>query len=85
MNDPQLAYTASPARYAKGMIAVHCTPDGTGWKTVAASIISLFHGARYSNREHSYILSPTKFKRFEAEIEAARVERERVRKEDAAS
>ncbi len=78
MTDPMLCYTAGPARYAKGMIAVRCTPDGTGWKTIAAFTICNIPGVRYSNREGSYILSPTKFKRFESEIETIRLQREAI-------
>lgn len=53
MTDP----TYNKARYAKGMIAVHCPPDGSGYKTRAARIASGLPG-RYSNRERAYIMTP---------------------------
>lgn len=68
-------YTIHPARYAKGKQAVHCKPDGTGWKTLAALIVSDMPGVRYSNRESAYIVSPgcaAKFDRKMKEIQAYR-------------
>lgn len=47
------------ARYAKGMVAVHCPPNGTGWKTRAAHICDSLN-ARYSGREDAYIMSEAK-------------------------
>jgi HNH endonuclease len=68
-------YTIHPAHYAKGKLAVHCKPDGTGWKTLAALIISDMPGVRYSNRESAYVVSPgcaAKFDRKMKEIQAYR-------------
>ena len=66
--DLKSTYTIGPARYAKGKMALHCIPDGTGWKTLAALIISQMKGVRYSNRERAYIISPTCARKFEAEL-----------------
>ena len=68
-------YTVTRARYAKGMMAVHCKLDGTGWKTLAALIISGMPGVRWSNRESAYICSPSRAAKFEAEL--ARVQKKR--------
>ena len=69
-------YTINPARYAKGKLAIHCKPDGTGWKTLAALIISDMKGVSYSNRESSYIVSPGCAKKFEARMAQAQQQRE---------
>lgn len=74
--DLKQTYTISPARYAKGKLALHCKPDGTGWKTLAALIIDRMKGVRYSNRERAYIISPTCARKFEAEIERIQKTRE---------
>ena len=79
MEDLKQTYTISRARYAKGMMAVHCKPDGTGWKTVAACVCSFDLNARYSHREQAYIMSPSKARKFEAEM--AKVQERRERKE----
>ena len=50
--------TTSPARYAKGQVAVRC-PSSDGYKTRAARLAEHV-GGRYSNREYAYIMSPTK-------------------------
>ena len=76
MENLKSTYTIGPAKYAKGKLAIHCKPDGTGWKTLAAQIISGMKGVRYSNREHAYIVSPGRAKKFEAEL--ARIEKERA-------
>ena len=68
-------YTIQKARYARGKLAIHCIPDGTGWKTLAALIISQMPGVAYSNRESSYIVSPSRAAKFEQEI--ARIEQQR--------
>lgn len=52
-----LAPRVSPARYAKGKVAVHCPSDGSGIKTRAARLASAFN-CRWSNREKAYIMSP---------------------------
>jgi hypothetical protein len=76
MEDLKSTYTVSPARYAKGKLAIHCKPDGTGYKTLAALIISQMKGVRYSNRERAYIVSSRCAAKFEAEL--ARIEKERA-------
>lgn len=52
-------FTVQNARYAKGKIAVHCHPNGTGLKTRAARLAAAISRHRYTNRERSYIMSPT--------------------------
>lgn len=74
--DLKQTYTIRPARYAKGKLAIHCKPDGTGWKTLAALIISDMKGVSYSNRESSYIVSPGCAKKFEARMAQAQQQRE---------
>jgi hypothetical protein len=69
-------YAIRPASYAKGKMAIHCKPDGTGWKTLAALIISEMKGVRYSNRERAYIVSPACAARFEAEMTSIQLKRE---------
>ena len=64
-------FTIHPAKYAKGKMAVHCKPDGSGWKTLAALIISAMPGVRYSNRERAYIVSPKCAEKFKAEMAKA--------------
>jgi hypothetical protein len=63
MRPPCADYSMSPARYAKGMLAVRC-PSTTGYKTRAARLANAL-ATRYTNREHAYILSPNKADRFE--------------------
>jgi len=75
MEDLTQTYTIHKARYAKGMMAVHCKADNTGWKTLAALIISSMPGVRWSNRESAYICSPGRAAKFEAEL--ARVQKKR--------
>jgi hypothetical protein len=74
--DLKSTYTLSPARYAKGRLALHCKPDGTIYKTLAMLIISQMKGVRYSNRECAYIISPTCAWKFKTEI--ARIEKQRA-------
>jgi len=69
-------YTVHPARYAKGKMAVYCKPDDTGWKTLAAMIISNMPGVRYSHRGRSYICSPSQAAKFEAELARTQEARE---------
>ena len=71
-------YKISPAKYAKNKMAIHCIPDGTGWKTVAALIISGMKNVHYSNRERAYIVSPRTAAVFEAEM--AKIQRQRETK-----
>jgi hypothetical protein len=56
--DDCYAPCVSAARYAKGMVAVHCPPDGSGFKTRASRLAGALAGGRYSHREDSYIMSP---------------------------
>ena len=69
-------YTIHKAHYAKDMMAVHCKPDGTGWKTLAALIISGMPGVRWSNRESAYICSPSRAAKFITEMAKIQKERE---------
>jgi hypothetical protein len=62
-------YHIAPARYAKNMMAIHCKSDGSGWKTFEMRLCDKLNG-RYSGRENAYIMSKSKAKRFEQEIEA---------------
>jgi hypothetical protein len=67
-------FTASPARYAgrwngKPQIAVRCESDGSGMKTRAMRLCSALN-ARYSHREHAYIMSPTKAAKLRAMFDA---------------
>ena len=69
-------FTIHPAKYAKGMMAVHCKADGTGWKTLAALVISQMPGVRYSGRESAYICSSGRAAKFEAEMACIQKERD---------
>ena len=62
MSNVDATFEIKKARYAKGMIAVHCESDGSGWKTRAMRLCSALN-ARWSNRERAYIMSPSKAKR----------------------
>ena len=79
MGDLTQTCTIHPARYAKGKMAIHCKPDGTGWKTLAALVISRMPGTRWSNREHAYICSPSRAEKFKAELARIQAQRESVR------
>lgn len=68
MTDLAQTYTIRPAKYAKNKLAVHCIPDGSGWKTLAALIISGMPGVRYSNREGSYLCSAKTAAKFVVEM-----------------
>lgn len=57
-------YTLTPARYAKGMIAVRPKPDGSGYKTRAGYLAARMANGRHSGREGAYILTPTASERF---------------------
>jgi hypothetical protein len=72
----QPTYQIRPARYAKGKLAVRCVPDGSGWKTLAALVISQMPGVTYSNREKSYLCSARTAAKFVAEM--TRVEARRL-------
>lgn len=60
----------SPARYSKGNVAVR-TQSPDGYKTRAARLADHLRG-RYSNREHAYIMSPSKAKKLKTLFEAGR-------------
>lgn len=51
---------ATPARYARGKFAFRSSDD-SGFKTTAAQIAEAC-GARYTNREHAYIVSATQLR-----------------------
>lgn len=57
-------YTMGPARYAKGMIAVRPTPNGSGFKTRADYLAHRLANGRWTGRECAYILTPTASERF---------------------
>ena len=63
-------YIVSPARYAKGMVAVRCLSNGTGWKTRAMRLAGYFARERYSGRENSYIMTRAAALRFEEHFRA---------------
>jgi hypothetical protein len=70
-----LQYTTMPARYAKGMTAVHCVSDGSGW----ATLVMLFCkdlNMRWSGRERAYIASPSKVRKLETMVADAIRQRE---------
>lgn len=69
-----LQYTANPARYAKGKIALHI-PGIDGWKSLAALILTneIAPNCRYSNRERAYIVSPAQAFRFACAVKNAEV------------
>jgi hypothetical protein len=75
-----LHYTAGPAKYAKGMRALHI-PGIDGWKSTANLILDqIAPNARYSHREHAYIVSEAterKLDRAIAEVLAKRQANER--------
>lgn len=58
-----LGYTVTPARYAKGQMAVRL-PDGDGYKTRAERLLCALN-FRYTNRCRAFIGSPSKVRRFE--------------------
>ena len=53
------AFTVAPAKYAKGMLAVFPQDKIQGLKGRSARLAEHLNG-RWSNREHAYIMSPTK-------------------------
>lgn len=55
-------YRVTPARYAKGKVAVQC-PSTTGYKTRAARLACALRG-RYVNRERAYIMGRRTAERF---------------------
>jgi len=61
-----MSYQITKARYARDKMAIRCESDGSGLKTRAMRIAAGLPGARYSNREHAYIVSKRQADRFEA-------------------
>lgn len=59
-------YKIRPASYAKNMIAISTTPDGSGMKTRAAYLATTLANGRYSNRERAYLMSKQKATQFVA-------------------
>lgn len=55
------AYTAEPARYAKGKVAVR--PASTGGFRSDASRLAEAVGGRWSNRERAYIMSEAQLRK----------------------
>lgn len=64
-------YRISPARYAKKMVAVRITPNGTGYKDRLGRLAEHLK-ARCSHRESAYIMSESKGRKFVALVEAGR-------------
>lgn len=62
---PAPDYTISPARYAKGMMAVRC-PSPDGYKTRASRLIGDGLNSRHTGRENAYIVSPATAATFES-------------------
>ena len=75
--DLKQTYQIHSARYAKGKMAVRCLPDGTGWKTLAALVISGMPGVRWSGRESAYICSLGRARKFEQEMAAIQQQRDK--------
>ena len=73
-NIPALQYQRSPAKYAKGKVALH-VPGIGGFKSIAGSILTneILTRNTFSNRERAYIVSPAQADRFESAVEAVRV------------
>jgi len=61
MNE-QPAYNFDDARYAKNCIAV-TIPSNDGWKS-PAHVVADGVKARFSHREHAYIMTQSQFRRF---------------------
>jgi hypothetical protein len=57
-------YTITNARYARKCVAVRPTASGDGFKTRAHRLCDHLR-ARWSNREHAYIMAVTKREKFE--------------------
>lgn len=57
-------FSISPARYAKGMMAVCCKGDGSGYKDRAMCLAAYFARDRYTGRENAYIMSPAAARKF---------------------
>jgi len=77
--DADLRYTISPARYARGMMAVRPAVDGTGWKTLAAVLISQMPGVRWTGRDRAYLCTPSRARKFEQAVQEAREQRAQAR------
>lgn len=57
-------YSISPARYAKGMVAIS-TASNNGYKSRACCLAADGLGLRWSGRDRAYIASPSQAARFE--------------------
>lgn len=57
-------FTITPARYAKGKMAVRC-PSGNGYKTRAARLAEAIARGRYTGRERAYIMGPKSAEKFQ--------------------
>lgn len=77
--DRDPGFTAGPARYVKGQIAICPVRRGDGFKTRADRLCEHLNG-RWSNREHAYIMSPSKAEKlrllFNADRDASLITRE---------
>lgn len=71
-------YSVSDARYAKGKKIVRC-PSNDGWKTRAARLAEQLC-SHYTGREHGYVMSPTRARKF-IELYAAGWDACSIRKE----
>jgi len=67
-----LKYTSGPARYAKNSIAV--SAPSSDIRVSRAASIAQDVGARYSNREKSFIMSKSQFKKYQNRISSERQE-----------
>ena len=54
---PDRGFTVQPARYAKGKMLVRVTDSHDGLKGRSSYLLDALN-ARYTHREHGYILSP---------------------------
>jgi hypothetical protein len=64
-------FTVEEARYAQGMMAVRPTDNIGDFKGRAARLLEHLRG-RWSNREHAYIISPSKVMKLEKLYAAGR-------------
>ena len=59
-------FTVDQARYAKRMLAVRVTGDGSGFMTRAQRLANYFGRSRYSHREGAYLMSPQAVEKLQA-------------------
>lgn len=78
--DSDLQYAMSPARYAKGKLALRIPGVGM-WKSLAALILTndVAPNVRFSNRESAYIVSNAQYLRFVQAVDAAQKRRDEIR------